>query len=115
MSMGLSKKEAIRKFKEQKPAIGIYAIRCAVTGHAWVGSSRNLGATRNRSWFTLGNGSFMDSSLQEEWNAHGESAFQYEILETLDPELLPMAAADLLKERSSHWTAQLPGKQLLPG
>jgi len=115
MSEPLSKKEAIRKFKEQKPARGIYAVRCSATGHVWVGSSRNLGATRNGAWFSLRNGSHIEKSMQEEWNTYGEPEFQFEILQTLDPDLLPMAAADLLKEKSSHWAAQLSAKKLLPG
>ena len=110
----LSKKEAIRKFKEQNPSRGVYAIRCTATGRVWVGSSRNLDATRNGAWFMLRTGGHIDKPLQAEWNAHGEPAFQYEILETLDPDLHPMAAADLLKSKSHGWVAQLSANPLLP-
>lgn len=44
-----SRKEAIRNFKEQKPTVGIYAIRSTTTGHTWVGMSRNLEASKNSS------------------------------------------------------------------
>ena len=115
MPPDIDRKEAIRKFKEQKPARGIYAVRCTTTGRVWVGSSRNLDATRNRTWFSLRIGGHIEKSLQEEWNSHGEPAFQYEILETLDPDLLPMAEADLLKGKLTQWAAQLSAKQMLPG
>jgi hypothetical protein len=115
MSANVSKKEAIRQYKEQKVPCGIYALRCTLTGNVWVGSSRNLDATRNRSWFTLRMGGFMDKPLQAEWNAHGEPAFQYEILEVLEEGLLPMAITDQLKQKCAHWVAQLSARALLPG
>ena len=102
-----AKKEAVRKFKEQKPLQGVYAVRCTASGRVWVGTSRNLDATRNGCWFCLRTGSHIDKSLQEEWNAHGEPAFQYEIVETLEGDSHPLAVADLLKEKGKHWVAEL--------
>ena len=46
-------------------------------------------------------------SLQCEWNACGEQAFQYQILEELEDDLSPLAITDLLQEKKRHWTAQL--------
>ncbi len=80
-----SRKEAIRQFKERKPFLGIFAVRCASTGKLWVGSSRNLYAVQNSTWFSLRLGGYYDPSLQQEWNAQGESAFTLEILETREP------------------------------
>jgi hypothetical protein len=108
-----SRKEAVRKFKERKSLLGAYAVRCTVTGHVWVGVSKNLDATKNGSWFTLRNGSHREKSLQDEWNAHGESAFQYEILVGLDEEVHPLEVDDLLKEQKKIWIEQL-GAQGLP-
>ena len=51
-----SRKEAVRQYKEKKPSIGIYAVRCTATGRVWVGSSLNLEATKNRCWFSLRGG-----------------------------------------------------------
>ena len=109
----VDKKEAIRKFKERKPLSGAYAVRCATSGRVWVGAARNLDAAHNGCWFSLRIGSHIDKSLQAEWNAHGEPAFQYEILETLDGDLHALAVADLLKEKRSHWIAQLAARPLL--
>ena len=108
-----SRKEAVRKFKERKSLLGAYAVRCTVTGHVWVGVSKNLDATKNGSWFTLRNGSHREKSLQDEWTAHGESAFQYEILVGLDEEVHPLEVDDLLKEQKKIWIEQL-GAQGLP-
>ena len=110
--MSDSRKEAIRKFKEQKVPRGIFAVKCTTSGNAWVGASRNLAATQNGTWFGLRSGGYIDKSLQEEWNRHGEASFQYEILEQLDGDLLPMAVADLLKERRAHWIAELNARLL---
>ena len=108
-----SRKESIRQFKEQKPSVGIYAVRCPATGDVWVGGSRNLGATKNGCWFTLRNGSHREPSLQTAWSAQGESAFEYEVLEELDEDVQPLVIDDLLKAGKSRWGAQLKAKPLL--
>ena len=107
MESKAARKEAIRKFKERKPALGVFAVRCTACGRVWVDTSRNLEAAKNATWFCLRNGNHRDKSLQEEWNAHGEAAFQYEILEKLDEDVHPLAVADLLKAARSRWVAQL--------
>ena len=106
------RKEAIRKFKERKVPIGIYAIRCSAAEGAWVGASRNLGATGNGSWFSLRMGAHRDRELQHAWNAHGEAAFHFDILETLADDVVPLSIPDLLKERLTAWVAQLGARRL---
>jgi hypothetical protein len=108
-----TRKESIRQFKEQKPSVGIYAVRCPATGEVWVGGSRNLGATKNGCWFTLRNGSHREPSLQAAWSAQGEAAFEYEVLEELDEDVQPLVVDDLLKAGKSRWVAQLKAKPLL--
>jgi len=102
-----AKKEAIKEYKERKPFRGAFALRSTATGHVWVGSSPNLDAIRNRLWFALGMGNHQDKVLQEEWNSHGAESFQYEVLEKLDDDILPMEVGDLLKEKRLHWAAKL--------
>jgi hypothetical protein len=108
-----SRKEAVRKFKEKKPSIGIYAVRSGVTGHAWVGMSRNLEASKNSCWFSLRIGSHQEKTLQQEWNAQGESAFTYEILDRLDEDVHPLEIFDQLKQKKSGWVTRLNAQQLL--
>jgi hypothetical protein len=112
MESKAARKEAIRKFKERKTALGVFAVRCAASGRVWVDSSRNLDAAKNGTWFGLRNGSHRDKPLQEEWNAYGEGAFQYEILERLADDVHPLAVADRLKEMRSRWVARLGARGL---
>jgi hypothetical protein len=106
------RKEAVRKFKEQKPLLGAYAVRCIVTGNVWVGVSKNLDATKNGSWFSLRNGSHIEKSLQAEWNAHGEQSFTYEILAVLDEDVHAMEVDDLLKAQKKQWMTQCGARPL---
>jgi hypothetical protein len=107
-----TRKEIIRKYKERKPDQGAFAIRCTATGRIWVGASRNLYATQNGAWFALRHGGYHEKSLQAEWNAQGEPAFQYEVLERLDEDVSAMAVIDLLKEKKACWAAEL-GAQVI--
>jgi hypothetical protein len=112
MQSKASRKESIRQFKERKPLLGAYAVRCAATGRVWVGASRNLDATKNGCWFCLRAGLHQEKLLQEEWNAQGESAFQYEILDSFDKEVNSLIVADLLKEKRNEWVARLGAQPL---
>ena len=109
-----AKKNAVRKFKERKPLRGIYAVECSATGRKWVGGTRNLEANRNGLWFTLRHGGHHDKPLQEEWNAQGQAAFEYRILESFDEEVAELNVPDLLKEKAKLWSAQLQARTL-PG
>jgi len=112
MQSKVSRKESIRQFKERKSLLGAYAVRCTITGKVWVGTSRNLDATKNGCWFCLRGGLHQDKSLQDEWNTQGESAFQYEILESLDVDTNPMNVEDLLKGKRDEWIARLGAQSL---
>ena len=87
-------------------------MRCTTTGHVWVDSSLNLDASKNRLWFTLRHGKHHNHPLQAEWDSLGMDAFQYEILETLDDDVSPIALTDLLKEKKLHWTEQSGARDL---
>jgi hypothetical protein len=43
---------------------------------------------------------------------HGEGAFQYEVVETIGEDELPLGVNDLLKEKRLHWTKQLRANAL---
>jgi hypothetical protein len=109
-----SRKDAIREYKERAPNRGIFAIRLIAANRAWVGASLNLDATRNRAWFALRLGQHQDRALQAEWNTHGQAAFQYDVLEKLKDDVLPMAVSDLLKEKMREWALRLDAPTLLP-
>lgn len=110
MNAEVDRKQAIRDYKMRKVSRGVFAVRCAVTSHVWVDSSPNLDGAKNSAWFQLHAGNHCDKTLQNEWNTHGENAFQFEILETLDEDVILLAVPDLLKEKRSKWTAKLGAK-----
>jgi hypothetical protein len=101
------RKAAIKAYKARKPRPGIYGVRHKATGRCWVGSAPNLDTTKNLLWLTLNEGKHLDRSLQAEWKKLGEEAFDYEILETLKEDVLPLAVKDLLKEKKRLWAEKL--------
>ena len=102
-----TRKDAIKAYKARAPNRGVFAIRCLASGRAWVGAALDLNAAKNRTWFALRQGQHRDRALQAEWNTHGEAAFQYDVLEKLKDDVVPMAVADLLKETLRDWAARL--------
>src|SRR5579862_6374078 len=95
-----SRRQVVRDYKERKVPQGIFAVRCAVTGQAWVGQSRNLAQQQNGIWFSLRQAGHPNPALRAAWAAHGEAAFAFEVLETIEDEGLSAYGRDnLLKER----------------
>lgn len=106
-----SRREALRQYREKKTPMGVFAVRCAATGQAWVGISRNLEQQQNPIWFGLRLGTYPNKALQAVWNAHGRDAFAFEVLETLpDGDLSPLAIDLMLKDADKRWreTLQAP-------
>ena len=98
------RRDAIRDYKERKVTHGVYAVRCAPSGEAWVGVSPNVTQMQNRIWFGLRQGGHPNPALKAAWAAHGEAAFTFEVLEELDTDELGAIGRDsLLKERTAHW------------
>jgi hypothetical protein len=109
-----SRRQLVRDFKEKKAPLGVFAIRCAATGEAWIGASKNLEAQERSIRFGLRLGSYVNKPIQAAWNAHGEAAMSFEVLEAIDePDLTPMGLADLLKARERHWIEALGAKKAL--
>ena len=77
----MNRKEAIAEYKNRKTPRGTFVVRFADQGPVWVDATPDLGAARNGLLFMLRNGMHTNKTLQAEWNAHGESAFRYEVLE----------------------------------
>ncbi|RAK51265.1 GIY-YIG nuclease family protein [Phenylobacterium deserti] len=108
-----SRREAVRDYKERKIEPGVFAVRCAATGEAWVAASRNLAQQQNGIWFSLRLGSHMNRALQAAWNAHGAEAFRYEVLEAIeDEDLSDYSRNVLLKEREAHWLEAMGARRM---
>ncbi len=109
---GLNRKAAIAAYKERKPRIGIYAVRCGPTGEVWVGATHNLDSRRTSLWFALRQGSFPNPALQAAWNSHGAEAFACEPLEALATEDTDYLRQAGLNDRAEVWRATLSAQRL---
>lgn len=107
------RREAARAYKERTPEAGVYSLRCQAAGRQWIGISRNLGASRNSTAFSLKLGQFREPEVQEEFNAHGAAAFEFSVLEVLPEDTPALLLRDLLKDRRAHWQQQLGAGRLL--
>jgi hypothetical protein len=109
-----SRRHAIRDYKERKVTHGIFAVRCAASGEAWIGVAPNVEQMQNRIWFGLRQGGHPNRALLAAWAAHGEAAFSFEVLEIVDTEDLgPIGRDSLLKERAAHWRGGLGANKLV--
>ncbi|MEQ9452265.1 MAG: GIY-YIG nuclease family protein [Pseudomonadales bacterium] len=80
------KKELIREYKKTPKQMGAYSIRNTENDRSYVGVSRDLQARMNRHRFMLNSNAETDIvQLQADWNAHGADAFEFSILEVLEP------------------------------
>jgi hypothetical protein len=111
--MPQSRRDLIRAYKERTPERGIFAVRCAASGEAWVGATDNLDTQQNGIWFALRVGGFPNPAVVRAWAAHGAESFAFEILERVDePDMTPMGVRDHLKRREAHWREALGAGKL---
>ncbi|MBR0718280.1 GIY-YIG nuclease family protein [Bradyrhizobium liaoningense] len=110
--MTTDRKAAIAAYKERKVFAGIFAVRCAASGEAWVGQALNLEKVQNRIWFTLRQGGHPCRSLQAAWKAHGEAGLTFAECERLDEDETDYVRNALLKERMLHWLAELKAEAI---
>jgi hypothetical protein len=105
--VSFDRKAAIAAYKERKTIAGIYLVRCAASGEAWVGQAPNLEKIKNRLWFSLRQGAHSCRSLQAAWNSHGEAGLTFNECERLEDEATDYVRNALLKERLLHWQSVL--------
>jgi len=91
------RKAAAAAYREQKASAGVCAIRCAVDDRTWLVDSLTVDTCRNRLWFELRQGAHRDRSLQAAWTAHGEAAFDFEIVARLPADTSPLLLRTELK------------------
>ena len=108
----LDKRALSAAYKERKSVAGVYALRCATSSQAWVGRALDVEKVWNRLQFSLVGRASPHRELQAAWNAHGASAFSFEILERLEEEALAFARDAQLKERLEHWREKLGAKAI---
>jgi hypothetical protein len=110
--VSIDRKAAIAAYKERKTVAGIYVVRCAASGEAWVGQAPNLETIQNRTWFTLRQRSHPCRSLQAAWNTYGEAGLTFGECERLEDEERGYVRSALLKERGAHWRTELKAETI---
>lgn len=72
-------------WRETLAPMGVYAIRNLTNGRLYLAASLNLEAAMNRDRFGLKLRGHPSPELQAAWNAQGEAAFSFGILDRLKP------------------------------
>ena len=81
---------------------------CTKTGRSFVGTSPNVPARFNRHKSTLKHGVERNRELVEEWKTYGESSFEFELLDELEPDdAAPAERAKALETLAEMWVEQL--------
>lgn len=79
---------------------GIYKITCSINGKVYVGSAVNIRQRWSGHISDLRNNKNRCKKLQNAWNAHGEAAFQFSVLELVEQK-------ERLIEREQFWIDEL--------
>ena len=79
------RRELIRAYKETPRAFGVYRVRNTANGRSLVGASRDLRARLNRHQAELSLGIHPNKALLNDWKEFGKDAFEFEMLDTLEP------------------------------
>jgi hypothetical protein len=97
------------QYLETKTRAGVYAIRNQITVRALVAGSTNAQGTFNRHRFELQYGQHRNARLAQDWVAHGESNFLFEILDMVKPnEGRAFNAPQELEMLVSLWRQEIP-------
>jgi len=81
----MDRKELIRKYKETPRTAGVYRVVHTDSGRALVGASVDAPSMLNRHRAQLRMGGHPKPELQKAWDAEGQDAFVFELLDTLEP------------------------------
>jgi len=101
------RKELQAIYKEIKQESGVYRIMHKASGKSFIASLPNLKSMDGRR-FELNNGSFQNKELQQDWKTYGEDAFEFEVLEVLEPsENAYVSIREQLGELENKWLAKL--------
>lgn len=98
-----------KQYLETKTRAGVYAIRNLVSGRALVAGSTNVQGVLNRHRFELQHGTHRNVLLSQEWLLHGESSFNFEVLDVVKPrDDLAFDVARELKDLVALWREEIP-------
>src|SRR5215208_2489366 len=81
----MDRKELTRQYKETSRPMGVYRVLNTASGKALVGASSDVQAMLNRQRAQLRLRGHRNHALQADWDALGEAAFTFEVLDTIEP------------------------------
>lgn len=103
------KKTLKRQYLDTKSRAGVYAIRNLISGRALVAGSNNVQGALNRHRFELLHGQHRNARLAQDWAAHGEASFLFEVLDMVkhreDPAFNPAQELEILV---NLWSQEIP-------
>jgi hypothetical protein len=79
------RKELIRLYRETPRPAGVYRVLHKPSGRALIGTAPDTRAKFNSLQAQLSFGSFPNKAIQADWDADGEDAFVFEVLDLLPP------------------------------
>lgn len=74
-----------QQYLETRSRAGVYAIRNRVSGRVLVAGSANVQGALNRHRFELHQRVHRNRQLSQDWAAHGEASFSFDVLDTVKP------------------------------
>lgn len=78
------KKELREQYKQMKPAMGIFIVRCKLNNKCFLKTTQDLRGVMNGTIARLQGGRHPNRELLKEWIELGEDNFEMEILQTLE-------------------------------
>ena len=103
-----TRKELILEYKLASKTMGVYRIRNAMNNKSYIAASKDIRARFNRHRMSLKTRSERIKGLQADWIEHGETVFEFEIVDLLEPLDQPgYDPTEDLKTLLSLWLAKL--------
>jgi hypothetical protein len=104
----MNRKELIRQYKETPRPKGVFQVRNTQSGAVYIGTSVDLPSMLNRQRAQLRLGAHPDRALQADWKALGDTAFSFDVLDTIEPPEEPgYDPADDLRTLEQLWRDRL--------
>lgn len=102
------RKRIIDEYRQQKVYMGVYQLRNAKNGRAFIESASNLKSRELTLRMMLDDGRHPNRLLQQDWDECGSEAFEYSVLEEVEakPDATPHEKARALEAMKALWLSR---------